>query len=91
MSLNYNVSFTTLKAQISMSSSSSRDSVELHWELKESFENLQSPPQMLSYDGVNNQPLHLANIDFICCEFFVGCPSSFVNRRMGHYEWMARM
>ena len=28
------------------------------------LEKLQNPTQMLSYDGMNNQPLHLANIHF---------------------------
>ena len=70
---------------------------ELHWELWEPSWNLQNPTQMLSYDGMNNQPLHIVNISFSSTRissiisFFPGCPSSFVDRRMGHYEWMAWM
>ena len=50
---------------------------ELHWEFKELCGNLQNPTQMLSYDEMNYQPLHLANTYFtsakilfvkICCE-----------------------
>ena len=37
---------------------------ELHWELREPFGNLQNPTQMLSYDGIYNESLQLANIDF---------------------------
>ena len=50
--------------------------------------------QILSYDGMNNQPLHLANIDFSSTKIsFVGsfsdCMNSFIDRRMGLCEWMA--
>jgi hypothetical protein len=37
---------------------------EFHWERWEPFANLQNPTQMLSYNQMNNQPLHLADIDF---------------------------
>ena len=37
---------------------------ELHWKLREPSGNLQNPTQMLSYNEMNNQPLHLANIEF---------------------------
>ena len=36
---------------------------ELHWELREPYGNLPNPTQMLSYNGMNNKPLHLANIE----------------------------
>jgi hypothetical protein len=38
-------------------------SYEFHWELREPFGNLQNPTQMLSYDGMKNRPLQLANIN----------------------------
>ena len=62
---------------------------ELHWELG----NLQNPTQMLSYDGMNNQPLHLANIKFSSVEsfFLLGRPNNVVDRRMGLREWMPWM
>ena len=34
------------------------------WERWELYENLQNPTQMLSYNRMNNPPLHLAIIDF---------------------------
>ena len=63
---------------------------ELHWKLWEPFANLQNPTQMLPYNWMNNQPLHLANINFHLLVFhplevFSGSPSSFVDRRKPLY------
>jgi hypothetical protein len=69
----------------------------LLWELRELYENLQNPTQIFSYNGMNNQALHLVSIDFSSAEnssaisFFSGCSSSFVDRRMGCCEWMLWM
>jgi hypothetical protein len=48
---------------------------------------------MLSYNRMNNEPLHLANIDLSSAEISVvgrkkimGCPRSFIELRMGRYE-----
>ena len=55
---------------------------ELHWELWEPSRNFYNPTQMLSYNQMNNQPHHLANIIFICWNFicwkiFSGLPEKF--------------
>ena len=48
-------------------------------------------------EGMNNQPLRLTNIDFplakisIIGSFFSSCSGSFIDRRMGLFEWMAWM
>ena len=68
----------------------------LHWELMEPCGKLQNPTQMLSYVGMNNQPLRIANLffvhqNFIWWDFFLGCPSSFVDHRVGLCEWMTWM
>ena len=39
-----------------------------HWEHWEPYGNLQNPTQMLSYNQMNNQPFHLANLDFSSAE-----------------------
>ena len=70
---------------------------ELHWELGGPLGTLKIPTQMLSYKGMNNQPLHLAKVDFSSTKvlsvgnFFGGYPSNFVNCKMGLCEWMAWM
>ena len=54
---------------------------DFRWELWDPFGNLQNPTQLLSYDGMNNQPLHLANIDISYIEissvisFYLGMPT----------------
>jgi hypothetical protein len=37
-------------------------------ELREPYGNLQNPTQMLSFDGMKNQSLHLVNNDFSSAE-----------------------
>jgi hypothetical protein len=65
---------------------------ELRWERWEPYGNLRNATQMLSYNRLNKQCLHLANIDFSSVgSVFSGCPSGFVIRRMGRCEWMAWM
>ena len=39
-------------------------SSELHWELQEPYGNPQNLTQMLSYNQLNNQLLHLGSIEF---------------------------
>ena len=52
---------------------------------------------MLSYDGMNNQPLHLTNIVFSSAKIshvrsFLGeCLNKFIGRKMGLCKWMAWM
>lgn len=59
--------------------------------------NLGNPLGMLSYNGMNNLPFHLASIDFSSAKisfvgrFFPYRPSNFVIHRMGLCEWMAWM
>ena len=58
------------------------------------FGNFPNPTQMLSYNGMDNRPLHLANTDVAFAKFslfrsFVpGCPRSFIDFRTGLNEWM---
>ena len=57
---------------------------------------LQNLTQMLSYNRMNNQPLHLANIDFSYADFlsvggFLRAARAIVDSRMGRCEWMAWM
>ena len=71
-------------------------SPELHWEFRKPYGSLQNPTWMLSWDGMNNQPIHLANIDFSSTKIssigslsllIPGCPSNFVDCRIG-LLWM---
>ena len=70
---------------------------DLHWELRKPSKNFQNLTQMLSYDGMNNQPFILQTLIFhppnfhpseVLCS---GCPDNFVDHRMGLCEWMAWM
>ena len=63
----------------------------------EPSENLQNLTQMLSYDGMNNQPFILQTSIFSFVKFssvgsyFLGCPRNFVDRRIRIFERWAWM
>ena len=65
-----------------------RESPRSQWEFRELSGNFQYPTHMLSYDEMNNQPLHLANIVFsstkmsFVTSFILNYPSNFVNHKM---------